>query len=151
MREHLYRGKRVANGKWVEGFYAEPTRHWHKYGIHKAWIITSAFQNGGFFNVMGRHAVLPETVGEYTGLTDKNGKKIFDGDIVKCYRYLNGKDGELVFENLVVVWDEMNACFSLVKVGVGYTSYRYNDYEMDDTHEFEVIGNKFDNPELLEE
>lgn len=79
---YLFRGKRVDNGKWIEGYYCKATKHWHKYGIHNDWIITSAFQNGGFFNLAGRYAVVSETVGQWTGLTDKNGVKIFEGDIV---------------------------------------------------------------------
>lgn len=139
MREHLYCGKRVDNGEWVEGFYAEPTRHWHKYGIHKAWIITGAFQNGGVFNVMGRHAVLPETVSEYTGLTDKNGKKIFEGYIVK---YIDGKLYEVVFKN-------KNGCafFGVRAIGEE-TVFKFDLITR--AEECEIIGNIHDNPELLE-
>lgn len=141
MREILFRGKRVDNGEWVEGSYIE-----HEHAIE--WVENVSDDGLTIFSEGAN--VIPETVGQYTGLTDKNGKKIFEGYIIKCYRYANGKDGKLVFENLVVVWDDMDACFALAEVGAGHISYWYNDYQMDDTHEFEVIGNIHDNPELLE-
>ncbi len=138
MREILYRGKRVDNGEWVEGYFTNcycariERANGNEYGHPVDYIDVDL-----------------NTVGEYTGLTDRNCKKIFEGDIVECYRYANGKDGELVFENLVVVWDDMLACFALAEVGTGHISYRYNEYDMDDTHEFKVIGNIHDNPEQL--
>ena len=77
-------------------------------------------------------AVIPETIGQYTGLTDKNGKKIFEGDIVAFgeYRY-------------TVEWKQD-------RIGYGYTETADRMLECDGEH-CEVIGNIHDNPELLKE
>ena len=135
MREIEFRGKRVDNGEWAYGYYCKATRHWHKYGIHNDWIITSAFQNGGFFNVMGRYAVIPETVGMWTGLTYKNGKKIFEGDIVKVKNC----------ETFVIKYRHNE--FRFIPICNAYTFLQAHEYKESD---FEVIGNIYDNKELLE-
>lgn len=136
MREILFRGKRCDNGKWVQGYYIRAEHHWHNHGIHKDWIICGASANGGWFALHNKYAVKAETAGQYTGLTDKNGKKIFEGDILihaEKYRYK-------------VFWCNDRKGFYVR--GINFSDYDYigNFY----THTIEVIGNIHDNPELME-
>ena len=123
MREVLFRGKEVADGKWIEGFYS--AEEYNPYSgevehIPRIQIIGKCVSLG----------VIPETVGQYTGLTDKNGVRIFEGDIVRYeddigYVIYNGDDARFLV-------DSPNMYIS-----------------MDYSNEFEVIGNIHDNPELL--
>ena len=130
MREILFRGKRKDfDNEWLYGFY---TLYNNNRGM-KPTIITGTEENCCILL-----EVIPETIGQYTGLTDKNGKKIFEGDIVKCKDYLETKSFEFEFQGYV---DFKNGSF--VIVGGFMTHYRWLDYEV------EVIGNIHDNPELL--
>lgn len=136
MREILFRGKRVDNGEWETGYYVRANYHWHKHGIHKDWIVTGACSNGGWFALHGRYPVVSDTVGQYTGLLDKNGKRIFEGDIVR------GRDAlekGLVVEGYI---DHQYGSFCIV--GDLMTHFRWMDYEV------EVIGNIYDHKELLD-
>jgi uncharacterized phage protein (TIGR01671 family) len=132
MREILFRGKRIKDGQWVYGYYVKATMHWHKHGIHEDFIVCNAIQNGGYFNFLGRYAVNPKTIGQYTGLTDKNGTKIFEGDIVLLC------DDEEPYQ---VAFDE--CCFQVYDSGVCY------DMDCFRSEDIEIIGNIYDNPELL--
>lgn len=127
MREILFRGKRVDNGDWIYGYYFKATHHWHNHGIHEDWIATDTVQNGGWCNVRGKYAVLAETAGQYTGLTDKNGTKIFEGDIV-LWCGIKG----------IVVWE-------------GHKFYVKSNllWDFSDDDCIEVIGNIHDNRLLL--
>ena len=149
-REILFRGKRTDNGEWVYGYYIKATHHWHSYGVHEDWIATDTVQNGGWCNVRGKYAVLPETVGQYTGLTDKNGKRIFEGDILKIARATDSTGSyyfpPLVYPvNVIVKWDMCAWMWETLCEDKRYIGFpdAWCHYEC------EVIGNIHDNPELM--
>ena len=128
MREILFRGKRTDNGEWVEGYY------------YKAKYCRTDDELCDYITVphpkeynepSSHYIVIPETIGQYTGLKDKNGTKIFEGDIVK--RFLFGK--MCIYQ---IDYDNGLACF-IGRAGMNFTAF-YCDSE-----EFEVIGNIYDN------
>jgi uncharacterized phage protein (TIGR01671 family) len=156
MREILFRGKRCDNGEWVQGFYVRADHHWHKHGVHKDWIICGASANGGWFALHNKYAVKAKTVGQFTGLTDKNEKKIFEGDVVKAVIVRDFGDGtENREETGIIVYDKIGM-IGLVAEYAG-TIPVWSDFFQEltlsgciDDFWFEVIGNIHDNPELLE-
>lgn len=135
-REHLYKAKRKDNGEWVQGYLF---KIWNKAYI--LWGTTNDIPN--------MIEVLPTTICEYTNKTDKNGTKVFEWDIVRTLapccldkpRYVKG----------VVMFGEYSTPYTK-----GHWGY-YVDWDLTKnlaiycaTKDIEVIGNKFDNPELLE-
>lgn len=111
MREILFRGKRVDNGDWVEGFYIQIMSFGSEYHcIFEAPNIDS-------FNDLNDYKVIPETVGQFTGLLDKNGTKIFEGDLAQydAWDYPFG-----------VIFNDEKARF-VCKLKTGLT--QYIDYE----------------------
>ena len=142
MREILFRGKRIDNGEWVIGNYIKATHHWHNNGIHEDWIATDTIQNGGWCNVRGKHAVVPETIGQYTGMRDKNGKKIFEGDIVICT--IVGIREAVKHKGVV---EYLEDSFGVNIKGI-VPAQKCLAFSMKNG-EVKVIGNIHDNPELL--
>ena len=137
MREILFRGKRKDNGKWVEGYYA---RKGVDKDTFKHFICVMTFNvNGNTYSSMFYLTdieVIPETVGQYTGLTDKNGlTKVFDGDII------HGNLG-----NFVVRWSDNISGFV-----AGEKERTHPCMNRGTMKCYEVIGNIYDNPELTKE
>ena len=115
MRNIIFRGKRTDNGEWVFGFPIS---------------FCAALTVEGIETWDGeRHPINESTVGEYTGLADKNGKRIFEGDVVST---LTGKSYEVMFANGGFLMNGTAIPFKFVC-------------------KFEVIGNIHDNPELIGE
>ena len=137
MREILFMGKRKDNGEWVVGHYCKSFGRVNgkTYDYHVIYNLIS-----------GRHyQIIPETLGQYTGLTDENGTKIFEGDVVETYEDYDdtfGYPATDVFRSLVI-WDESNCCFA---IKTGDYIQPFNDWDWDYTTK---IGNIHDNPELL--
>ena len=142
MREILFRGKRLQGGNWVEGYFFKSDINKKERESGKATLIFTP-DCDTFITVPECHnsfMVVSDTVGQYTGLKDKNGKRIFEGDVAKV---LQGKDKDIAY-----VGFENGAFMLYPKTGNIYErtlwSYWYNDWDV------EVIGNITDNPELLE-
>lgn len=114
MREILFRGKRADNGEWVYGYFYEDIGSFIK---ERASSVST-----------NTHLVDPSTVGQYTGLTDKNGKRIFEGDLLVL---ATSRTHEVKF-----------ADGSFYMEGTTFP-FRYGG-------KFTIIGNIHDNPELLE-
>lgn len=153
MREYLFRGKRIDNGQWIYGYYIKAIHHWHNHGVHEDWIATDTVQNGGWCNVRGKYAVSPETIGQYTGLTDKNGKKIFEGDIIQTTR--KGLKGEKTFRFVIkygayIPEEYCKEIYNQAEVIGFYAFDGERDFQISNYPKMlEVIGNIHDNPELL--
>ena len=146
MREVLFRGKRKYNGEWVYGNYCG-AEYLTSDGIEH--LIIEVPRSGSSARV------LPETVGQYTGLTDKNGKKIFEGDIVKATITSNMEIGDYTKADIGVVGYDNIGVLGIVKYydnGVPVWSDIIHELELSGAvidYSFEVIGNIHDNPELL--
>ena len=149
MREILFRGKRCDNGEWVQGFYVRAEHHWHKHGVHKDWIVCGASANGGWFALHNKYAVKAETVGQFTGLTDKNGRKVFEGDILHQYRkYRDEYYGECVVEYGAFNCSCCDGVYGWYLDGGDIRDFGTDEYG--NGAEYEVCGNIHDNPENLE-
>jgi len=121
----LFRGKRISDGRWVEGSLVVTTKYIkHKPKQHtKTWIVTSAFGNGGWFNVINRYCVREESVGQYTGIDARDGKKIFEGDIVMYARESRLTSECTMIGYNEVIWNNDKSMFDLKGEGFIYKAY----------------------------
>ena len=120
MRDIKFRGKTLKSKKWVYGY-----------------LVSENYINEK--DTLGYTIVDKETVGQYTGLKDKNGKEIYEGDIVQAV-FADEEESEI---KGVVVYVEAGACYMVI-------ANNGDEWELGYLDEIEKIGNKWDNPELLE-
>lgn len=144
MREILFRGKKVTDGEWTYGYFVQPEDFLDDKKRNLIFEINSvAYPNN---EIVGSSEIRPETLGQYTGLTDINGVKIFEGDIVKVdddfdtFGKMAGEIREVWFKD---------GGFRLKPKYASSIDRGDRGYWMEDGSDFEVIGNIYDNPELL--
>ena len=154
MREILFRGKRVDNGEWIQGDIMQ-------FPVHG--VVRIVEQEPSYKDA----EVDSDTVGQYTGLTDKNGRKIFEGDIVRLFDISVGEivqecgafgigcrkqiDYDYLASEIAPVTGSNNTpmfCYNDNFVSLWELWWNYNE-EGDEISVIEVIGNIHDNPELL--
>lgn len=159
-REILFRAKRKDNNEWIEGnliHYIDnydnglPDHYYQEFKEEKYFIREINLfcgDNQGFIEV------IPETVGQYTGLNDKNGVKIFEGDIIR----LDDEHRRMISSARAKKEEELVRKDCLVEFKDGSFMFCRNKYVIDDFDSYlwitnkycEVIGNIHDNPELLD-
>lgn len=152
MREILFRGKRIDSGEWVssgniihfnpendEALVFIPARNEHCCSVHDENDNIIAFEKGTFYKVDHN------TVGQYTGKRDSKNDRIFEGDILRIkWRGIN------LVENAVVRYDDRSCAYILQMRGAAW-NYMYDlDAAYMQIESFEVIGNVWDDPELME-
>mgnify|MGYP002796980539 CR=1 FL=1 len=154
MREILFRAKRIDNGEWVEGYYLKTTLG---KDIEPSDVIFVPFK----INRSGQWGwikVLPETLCQFTGMVDKNGRRIWENDIVSCEHEKYPEDNPLEVYPLFPepVKYNRNYAVEFINTGSSY-GYRLRNKSIHFmitgnviyNHKIEAIGNVFDNPELL--
>ena len=159
MREIIFRGKRLDNGEWAEGYLYEHEPE--LVGIvsendvpepSKWFIARTAFADWNMPRLAEFIEVDPYTVGQYTGLNDKNGKRIFEGDILRIAKIADELGGYYrppldYTVNVVVKWDLCAWMWETLCDDKRYITFP-DAWRL---YECEIIGNANDNPELLKE
>lgn len=138
MREILFRGKRTNNSEWVYGLIVKTDKD-------NVFVVNTAAELGCGIcieetDAIKNYQVIPETVGQFTGLTDKNGTKIFEGDIVEgIFLHMMAVGAVAAFRDgsFGLAWKRGNVA-------------EFSPFTSMCNVEYEVIGNIHDNPELLE-
>jgi uncharacterized phage protein (TIGR01671 family) len=147
MREILFRGK-TGDGKWIYGDYQRVVN------FGDTVIQHCIVETKSKFDIIEIYKVIPESVAQFTGLIDKNGKKIFEGDTIRIFSsnwWCGYKNNQLEKEKCIVSYNERTACFDFFdgKFTMSFDEYLYHNSEK--KYSLEVIEDIHDNPELLGE
>lgn len=141
MREVLYRGKRTENGEWVDGsVFVDENKDKHEILV-------------GYVNYRVGWEIDPKTAGQFVGIIDKNGKKIFEGDVIKFHKFRYEPDWVGVVGYDYCSYIATGRMPLAYEKGIGeepiYSPFEVALSSIDKTT-IEIIGNIHDNPELLE-
>lgn len=141
MREILFRGKGIDTEEWFEGWYLEAC--FGSWPLRPS-IVPHIDAREGYHRAV---EINKDTLGQYTGLTDKNGKKIFEGDIVRHYNVTTDIECKDLFDTGVVYFDDEALGFRRTTNEVFHKG-AVKSYRMSPECIYEVIGNIHDTPEL---
>lgn len=131
MREILFRGKRICDDEWIEGYFG-------RYHNGESDVACISILSNGFFG-LSSYEVDPETVGQYIGLTDKNGNKVFEGDVVRWKECDHWAPDDGIVSGYVLYVDGQ---WLIQRPNI--RSYLWRVHSL-----CEIIGNIHDNPELI--
>lgn len=135
---YLFKAKRLDNGEWVQGYYVKGLDMYGK-EVHLIFEPNTMFYSSG--ETDGWYKVDPSTLCQCTGLKDKSGKLIWENDIV---RDKEGNCYKAFWQNNYYQFSWICVKSDIFQIGTKWDLYIWRSYEI------EVIGNTFDNPELLE-
>ena len=155
MREILFRGKSIMRGDWVYG-YLNQHRGNIRYDCDCEPIADGCYYindwqakiDNGMYGQ--DYKVDPETVGRFTGLTDRNGVKIFEGDIVSRIAYSSENIGEIVWIDKIAAFGVRYRCREDPTAWENSSILKAVSYGKKNEYAAKIIGNIHDNPELLE-
>ena len=146
-REIAFRGKSKSTGEWVDGYYV---------GDNTIIAYNEVVYDLGFIDISPCHDCYPGSIGQFTGLYDKNGKEIYEGDILRGDEYPFNCDGVDNYFAEIVWADNVCGFYRLTHKNPnstvrGISHGNWEQLDEDNIKSFEVIGNIHDNPELLKD
>ena len=141
---YKFRGKRL-DGEWVYGYYAESDEYGDNGGCEHNYRETITT----LYYIVDRNGkpelVLPESVGQWTGLVDKNGMEIYEGDIIRFTRKTGPIYRRTISSDVCAAkWIDEKSSFRLC-----YRTQRQK-FSSHCSNKYDIIGNEFDSPELME-